>query len=76
MPPDGSSYPFQDPIVDAVNGTADGLLPPYRIDGGAPYRTAKLFRRLAFSSEGIPTLHHHHDGFLCLERVCLPRSRE
>jgi P4 family phage/plasmid primase-like protien len=63
-----AAQPIQEELIKATQNdnppVADhGVKPPYRINSGAPYRTAKFFRSLAFSSGGTPILYHHQDVF-------------
>jgi putative DNA primase/helicase len=46
-------------IAAAVNATLEKHL----VDPGAPYAIAKLFRYILFTTDGIPTIYHHHDCF-------------
>jgi putative DNA primase/helicase len=50
--------------------------PPYRIDPGAPYATAQLFRELRYDTDDMPTLYHHRGGFYGWNGTAYPEAED
>jgi len=55
-------------------GKADSIVrePPYQVDPQAPFETARLFRDLRHTTEGLPTLHVHKGDFYAWSGVAYP----
>jgi putative DNA primase/helicase len=61
------------PESEQATGAAEEI---HIVDPGAPYKIAKLFRRMSFSISGTPTLYHQHDGFYSWNGTAYPELGE